>query len=112
MSSVPVRSSWVPHAQVSSRWGAAPEDARDLLTFTIGVAGDNRLPVLAGFFSKAATFNLAMEKNTAVFGIPRVHGRADFVLKSAFGNDHLPRRTRAEDAKHAHESGLVDDNGR
>ena len=76
-------------------------------TFTIGVLAIIGMPFLAGFFSKDAILYLAMEKNTAVFA----HLAFTAVLTS-FYMVRLWKITflgeaRSDEAKHAHESGLV-----
>jgi NADH-quinone oxidoreductase subunit L len=76
-------------------------------TFTIGVLAIIGMPFLAGFFSKDAILYLAMEKNTAVFAI-----LAFTAVLTSFYMVRLWKITflgeaRSDDAKHAHESGLV-----
>jgi len=76
-------------------------------TFTIGVLAIIGFPWLAGFFSKDAILYLAMEKNTAVFGI-----LAFTAVLTSFYMVRLWKITflgeaRSDAAKHAHESGLV-----
>ncbi|HKB57776.1 MAG TPA: NADH-quinone oxidoreductase subunit L [Lacunisphaera sp.] len=76
-------------------------------TFTIGVLAIIGMPFLAGFFSKDAILYLAMEKNTAVFVI-----LAFTAVLTSFYMVRLWKITflgeaRSDDAKHAHESGLV-----
>jgi NADH-quinone oxidoreductase subunit L len=76
-------------------------------TFTLGVLAIIGMPGLAGFFSKDAILYLAMEKNTAVFGI--------LALTAVLTSFYMVRlwkltfwgEARSEDASHAHESGLV-----
>ncbi len=76
-------------------------------TFTIGVLAIIGMPFFAGFFSKDAILYLAMEKNTAVFAI-----LAFTAVLTSFYMVRLWKITflgeaRSEEAKHAHESGLV-----
>ncbi len=77
------------------------------ITFTLGVLAIIGMPGLAGFFSKDAILYLAMEKNTAVFGI--------LALTAVLTSFYMVRlwkltflgEARSEHAAHAHESGLV-----
>jgi NADH-quinone oxidoreductase subunit L len=76
-------------------------------TFTIGVLAIIGMPFLAGFFSKDAILYLAMEKNTAVFAL-----LAFTAVLTSFYMVRLWKITflgeaRSDEAKHAHESGLV-----
>ena len=76
-------------------------------TFTIGVAAIIGMPFLAGFFSKDAILYLAMKNNTAVFAL-----LAFTAVLTSFYMVRLWKITflgeaRSDDAKHAHESGLV-----
>jgi NADH-quinone oxidoreductase subunit L len=75
------------------------------ITFTIGVAAISGLPFLAGFFSKDAILNLALQKNHLVFGI-----LAFTAVLTAFYMTRLWKlvflgEPRSESAKHAHEVG-------
>jgi NADH-quinone oxidoreductase subunit L len=77
------------------------------VTFTIGVLAIIGFPWLAGFFSKDAILYLAMEKNTAVFAI-----LAFTAVLTSFYMIRLWKITflgeaRSDEAKHAHESGIV-----
>ncbi len=75
-------------------------------TFTIGVLAIVGMPGLAGFFSKDAILYLAMEKNTAVFGL--------LVFTAVLTSFYMIRmwkitffgEARSESAAHAHESGV------
>ena len=77
------------------------------ITFTIGVLAIIGMPGLAGFFSKDAILYLAMEKNTAVFAV--------LALTAVLTSFYMVRmwkltffgEARADDARHAHESGAV-----
>jgi NADH-quinone oxidoreductase subunit L len=87
--------------------GLAKKMPVTFVTFTIGVLAIIGMPGLAGFFSKDAILYLAMEKNTAVFGV-----LALTAVLTAFYMIRLWKITffgeaRSDDAKHAHESGLV-----
>jgi len=77
------------------------------ITFTIGVFAITGMPFFAGFFSKDAILYLAMEKNTAVFGI-----LAFTAILTSFYMFRMWKITffgeaRSESASHAHESGLT-----
>jgi len=77
------------------------------VTFSIGVLAIIGFPWLAGFFSKDAILYLAMEKNTAVFAV-----LAFTAVLTSFYMVRLWKITflgeaRSDEAKHAHESGLV-----
>jgi len=77
------------------------------VTFTIGVLAIIGMPGLAGFFSKDAVLHLAMEKNTAVFGLLTLTA-----VLTAFYMVRMWKLTflgepRSEAAAHAHEGGLV-----
>jgi NADH-quinone oxidoreductase subunit L len=77
------------------------------VTFTIGVLAIIGMPAFAGFFSKDAILYLAMEKNTAVFAI-----LAFTAVLTSFYMVRLWKITflgeaRSDEAKHAHESGIV-----
>jgi NADH-quinone oxidoreductase subunit L len=74
-------------------------------TFTIGVAAISGLPFLAGFFSKDAILNLALQKNHLVFVI-----LAFTAVLTAFYMTRLWKlvflgEPRSESAEHAHEVG-------
>jgi len=76
-------------------------------TFTIGVLAIIGMPFLSGFFSKDAILYLAMTKSTAVFAI-----LAFTAVLTSFYMVRLWKITflgeaRSDDARHAHESGLV-----
>jgi NADH-quinone oxidoreductase subunit L len=77
------------------------------VTFTIGVLAIIGMPyVAAGFFSKDAILFLAMEKNTAVFGV--------LALTAVLTSFYMVRlwvlvflgKPRSDEASHAHEGGL------
>jgi NADH-quinone oxidoreductase subunit L len=75
------------------------------ITFTIGVAAISGLPFLAGFYSKDAILNLALEKNHLVFCI-----LAFTAILTAFYMTRLWKLVflgapRSESAEHAHEVG-------
>jgi NADH-quinone oxidoreductase subunit L len=75
------------------------------VTFTIGVAAISGLPFLAGFFSKDAILNLALQKNPLVFGI-----LAFTAVLTAFYMTRLWKLVflgapRSKSAEHAHEVG-------
>ena len=77
------------------------------VTFTIGVLAIIGMPAFAGFFSKDAILYLAMKNNTAVFAV-----LAFTAVLTSFYMIRLWKITflgeaRSDDAKHAHESGLV-----
>jgi NADH-quinone oxidoreductase subunit L len=77
------------------------------VTFTIGVLAIIGMPAFAGFFSKDAILYLAMKNNTAVFAL-----LAFAAVLTSFYMIRLWKITflgeaRSDDAKHAHESGLV-----
>jgi NADH-quinone oxidoreductase subunit L len=77
------------------------------ITFSIGVLAIIGMPAFAGFFSKDAILYLAMKNNTAVFAV-----LAFTAVLTSFYMVRLWKLTfwgeaRSEDAKHAHESGLV-----
>ncbi|MFZ5494185.1 MAG: proton-conducting transporter membrane subunit [Verrucomicrobiota bacterium] len=77
------------------------------VTFTIGVLAIIGMPAFAGFFSKDAILYLAMKNNTAVFAL-----LAFTAVLTSFYMLRLWKITffgeaRSDDAKHAHESGLV-----
>ncbi|HEY8996155.1 MAG TPA: proton-conducting transporter membrane subunit [Lacunisphaera sp.] len=87
--------------------GLAKKMPVTFITFTIGVLAIIGMPGLAGFFSKDAVLYLAMEKNTAVFGV-----LALTAVLTAFYMVRLWKITffgeaRSKDAGHAHESGFV-----
>ena len=87
--------------------GLAKKMPVTFVTFTIGVLAIIGMPAFAGFFSKDAILYLAMEKNTAVFGI-----LAFTAVLTSFYMVRMWKITffgapRSEDASHAHESGLV-----
>ncbi len=87
--------------------GLAKKMPVTFITFTIGVLAIIGMPFLAGFFSKDAILYLAMEKNTAVFGI-----LAFTAVLTSFYMVRVWKLTffgeaRSDDASHAHESGLV-----
>ncbi len=76
-------------------------------TFTIGVLAIIGMPFFAGFYSKDAILYLAMTKNSAVFAI-----LAFTAVLTSFYMVRLWKITflggaRSDEAKHAHESGLV-----
>jgi NADH-quinone oxidoreductase subunit L len=76
------------------------------IVFTIGVAAISGVPFLAGFFSKDAILNLALEKNHLVFAI-----LAFTAVLTAFYMTRLWKlvflgEPRSESAEHAHEVGL------
>ncbi|HXA13487.1 MAG TPA: proton-conducting transporter membrane subunit [Opitutaceae bacterium] len=75
------------------------------ITFTIGVAAISGFPFLAGFYSKDAILNLALQKNPLVFGI-----LAFTAVLTAFYMTRLWKLVflgtpRSESAEHAHEVG-------
>jgi NADH-quinone oxidoreductase subunit L len=87
--------------------GLAKKMPVTFITFTIGVLAIIGMPGLAGFFSKDAILYLAMEKNSAVFGVLAFTAvLTSFYMirmwKLAFFGE-----SRSKDASHAHESGLV-----
>ena len=87
--------------------GLAKKMPITFVTFTIGVLAIIGMPFLAGFFSKDAILYLAMEKNTAVFGI-----LAFTAVLTSFYMIRMWKLTffgtaRSDDASHAHESGFV-----
>jgi NADH-quinone oxidoreductase subunit L len=87
--------------------GLAKKMPITFVTFTIGVLAIIGMPAFAGFFSKDAILYLAMTKNTAVFAV-----LAFTAILTAFYMVRLWKITflgeaRGEDAKHAHESGIV-----
>jgi NADH-quinone oxidoreductase subunit L len=77
------------------------------LTFTLGVLAIIGFPFLAGFFSKDAILYLAMKNNPAIF--------AALAFTAVLTSFYMIRmwkivffgEARSEEAKHAHESGLV-----
>jgi NADH-quinone oxidoreductase subunit L len=74
-------------------------------TFTIGVMAISGVPLLAGFYSKDAILNLALEKNHPVFAI-----LAFTAVLTAFYMTRLWKlvflgEPRSESAEHAHEVG-------
>ena len=76
-------------------------------TFTIGVLAIIGMPFLAGFFSKDAILYLALEKNSAVFGL-----LAFTAVLTSFYMVRLWKLTfwgeaRSDAAKHARESGIT-----
>lgn len=86
--------------------GLAKKMPLTFVTFTIGVAAIIGMPGLAGFFSKDSILYLAMENNTAIFGI-----LAFGAVLTAFYMTRLWRivffgTPRTEDASHAHEGGI------
>lgn len=76
-------------------------------TFTIGVLAIIGMPFLAGFFSKDAILYLAMEKNTAVFAILALTAVLTSFYMVRLWKITFLGEARSEDAKHAHESGIV-----
>jgi NADH-quinone oxidoreductase subunit L len=87
--------------------GLAKKMPITFVTFTIGVLAIIGMPAFAGFFSKDAILYLAMEKNTAVFAI-----LAFTAVLTSFYMVRLWKITflgeaRSDEARHAHESGLV-----
>ncbi len=79
------------------------------VTFTIGVLAIIGMPyVAAGFFSKDAILHLAMEKNTAVFGILAFTAvLTSFYMVRLWILVFLGNRRAARSALHAHEGGFV-----
>ncbi len=76
-------------------------------TFTIGVLAIIGMPFLAGFFSKDAILYLAMEKNSAVFAILALTAVLTSFYMVRLWKITFLGEARSDDAKHAHESGLV-----
>ena len=75
------------------------------ITFTVGVLAISGFPFFAGFYSKDAILNLALEKNHLVFGI-----LAFTAVLTAFYMTRLWKlvflgEPRSESAEHAHEVG-------
>ncbi len=87
--------------------GLAKKMPVTFITFTIGVFAIIGMPGLAGFFSKDSILYLAMEKNTAVFGV-----LAFTAVLTSFYMIRMWKVTffgaaRSDDAGHAHESGYT-----
>ena len=87
--------------------GLAKKMPITFLTFTVGVLAIIGMPLLAGFFSKDAILYLAMEKNSAVFGILAFAAVLTSFYMVRMWKITFFGQARSEDASHAHESGLV-----
>jgi NADH-quinone oxidoreductase subunit L len=87
--------------------GLAKKMPITFITFTIGVLAIIGMPFLAGFFSKDAILYLAMEKNTAVFGILAFTAVLTSFYMVRMWKIAFFGAARSEDASHAHESGFV-----
>ncbi|MDE3084043.1 MAG: NADH-quinone oxidoreductase subunit L, partial [Verrucomicrobiota bacterium] len=74
-------------------------------TFTIGVAAISGVPFLAGFFSKDAILNLALEKNHLVFGILTFTAVLTVFYMVRLWKLVFFGAPRSESAEHAHEVG-------
>jgi NADH-quinone oxidoreductase subunit L len=74
-------------------------------TFTIGVAAISGFPFLAGFFSKDAILNLALEKNHFVFFILTLTAVLTAFYMTRLWKLVFLGEPRSESAKHAHEVG-------
>jgi NADH-quinone oxidoreductase subunit L len=75
-------------------------------TFTIGVAAIVGMPFLAGFFSKDAILYLAMEQDTAVFGVLAFTAVLTSFYMVRMWKVTFFGEARSDHASHAHESGL------
>ncbi len=87
--------------------GLAKKMPVTFVTFTIGVLAIIGMPAFAGFFSKDAILYLALEKNTAVFGILALTAVLTSFYMVRMWKITFLGTPRSEDASHAHESGLV-----
>jgi NADH-quinone oxidoreductase subunit L len=76
-------------------------------TFTIGVLAIIGMPGLAGFFSKDAILHLAMEKNTAVFGLLTLTAVLTAFYMVRMWKLTFLGEARSEAAAHAHEGGFA-----
>jgi NADH-quinone oxidoreductase subunit L len=75
------------------------------ITFTIGVAAISGVPFLAGFFSKDAILNLALEKNHLVFAILAFTAALTAFYMTRLWKLVFLGEPRSESAEHAHEVG-------
>jgi NADH-quinone oxidoreductase subunit L len=75
------------------------------ITFTIGVAAISGFPFLAGFFSKDAILNLALEKNHFVFFILTLTAVLTAFYMTRLWKLVFLGEPRSESAEHAHEVG-------
>ncbi len=75
-------------------------------TFTIGVLAIIGMPFLSGFFSKDSILYLAMEQDTAVFGVLAFTAVLTSFYMVRMWKITFFGEARSDHAKHAHESGL------
>jgi NADH-quinone oxidoreductase subunit L len=76
-------------------------------TFTLGVAAIIGIPFIGGFFSKEAILGLAYENNKAVFAVLAFTAMLTALYMVRVWKITFLGEPRSEEARHAHEGGLV-----